>query len=249
MPISFNTGATASDGVPSVPSQALTIPAGVNAGDLVLFVASGFDVTAVETIQVASTGTTPTIIGATQNTPLLGTHYNHGALFSFIAAASDAGKVITASFASADNAEWAVGLGAWPGTLLSGPIDVSGAAVSSGASATITCPNEVTATAGDWAVQIVAAALGGSTFTGGAGFTQREALSDPGSGSTVLIYDSNAPVGPAGTTIGGATFANAGNNNWWVGWTVGLAPAAGPRGGRVQVPDDRPGIKKLLVFG
>jgi hypothetical protein len=196
VPITFNTGTATSNGGSTVTSWAVTIPAGVLANDVVLVVFSAFRGTAAETIQVSSTGTAPAIIGSTQSVTF-GSDDVKSALFYFVASATDAGKVITGSFVSGDVANWAVALAAYTGALTSGPIDVSGAATSSGASSTITCPSEVTNVANDRDIQIVGAALGGSAYTGGTGFTQRESVSDPSSGSTAFIYDSNASVGPA----------------------------------------------------
>jgi hypothetical protein len=226
MAITWNTGTTVSNGGSAVASQAVTIPAGVRTGDTILFVVSAFH-TLDETIQASSTGTTPVIIGSSQNVGGGGFVLN-AALFYVVATASDPGSVITASFVSGDTANWAIALGAWSGTSTTAPIDVSGVATAQGASSTITCPSETTGVAGDWDLQIVGAGLGGSAYTGGTGFTQRESISDASSGATGLIFDSNAAVGVAGTSIGGATFANAGNNSWWAGWTVGLAVGPPP---------------------
>jgi hypothetical protein len=233
MAISFNDGTTASNGGTQVSSYPVTIPAGVLANDVVLFVVSAFHTTD-ETLQVSATGSTPVIIGTSQNSGGGGFVLN-AALFYFVAAASDAGKVITASCVSGDTANWAIALAAWTGASNSAPIDVSGVALAQGASSTITCPSETTGVANDWDLQIVGAALGGSAYTGGAGFTQRESISDASSGCTGIIYDSNGPVGASGTSIGGANFANAGNNSWWAGWTVGLAPAVAAPGSPVTV--------------
>ena len=228
MAISWNTGTTATSGGPGAVFLDITIPAGVNQGDLLLVAFAAFSAVS-ETVQASSTGTAPAIVGSSQAVSFGGNTLN-AAVFSVKAGASDAGKVLRGSYVSGGLAQWAAGIGAWAGTSASSPVDVSGAAVSAGASATITCPSEITAASNDWCAEIVSAALGGSSFTGGAGFTQREAFSDPASGCTVLIYDSNASAGPAGTSIGGAQFANAGHNNWWAGFTVGLAPPPPPPG-------------------
>src|SRR5580704_9173314 len=226
MAVTWHTGTAASSGGTAQPSYGVTIPAGVSAGDVLLVAYSAFG-TLDETIQVSSTGTTPVIIGSSLNSGGGGFVCN-AALFYVIAGASDAGKVITASLVSGHNSKWAGGIGAWTGANNTTPVDVSGSALSNGASSTITCPSKTTTVANDWDIQIMCAGLGGSAYTGGTGFTQRETVSDPSSGATVAIFDSNGAAGAAGTTIGGAAFANAGNNSWWAGFTVGLAPAAAP---------------------
>lgn len=225
MPITWNTGTTASNGA-HVASQAITIPAGVLAGDVLIvpFSAFGLAFAPAETIQVSSTGTTPVLVGSVQNTATFSDRILNAAIFSVVAGASDAGKVITGSVVSGHDAEWAAAIGAWTGVYNSGPVDVNGAATATGVSSTGSCPSETTGAAGDWDLQIICAALAGAAYTGGAGFTQRESVVDATSGAAVAIFDSNGPVGGAGTSIGGATFANAGNSSWWAGFTVGLSP-------------------------
>jgi hypothetical protein len=227
--IAWNTGAVSSTGGTNVASGSITIPAMVNAGDVLLIAVAGFNPgSATETLQASSTGTAPVIVGTQQRTSLTSIEF-YGAVFSVTAAAGEAGKVITASFVSGDTANWALALGAWSGASGASPIDVSGgtsAAFNDGSP--ITCPSEITGVAGDWCIQLMAAALGGSSYTGGSPFTQRESVSDASSGATAAIFDSNGSVGGSGTTIGGATFANAGHNSWWTAFTVGLAPAPAP---------------------
>lgn len=229
MAIAWNTGATVSNGTSNVSSQAITIPAGVNAGDVLLVVVTGFDFGSgtTETVQASSTGTAPVIIGTTQQVTFSASFLNT-ALFYVVAASGEGGKVITGSFVSGNLASWAIALGAWSGVSNGSPVDVSGAATASGNGSTITCPNETTTAAGDWCVQLLGVALGGSAYTGGAGFTQRESVVDSTGGQGAVIYDGNGSAGGAGASIGGANFANAGNNSWWVGWTVGLTPAVAP---------------------
>jgi hypothetical protein len=221
--ISWNTGTTVDDNNSNQATQVVTIPAGVLAGDLILVMVTGWDSPlATETIQASSTGTAPVIIGTSQSVSFSGDNLQ-GALFYIVASASDPGKVITTSFVSGDLARWSIALGAWTGVSNSRPVDVSGAATASGASSSLTCPTEVTTVNGDWCIQAAAVALGGSAYTGGSGFTQRESVVDSNSGGGAFIYDSNGPAG-AGQTIGGAVFSNAGHNSWWAGFTVGLAP-------------------------
>jgi hypothetical protein len=223
--ITWNTGTTVNDGNTAKASQTVTIPAGVLNHDVMLVVVTGWTSTgATETIQASSTGTTPVIIGTTQSTSFSGSNLQ-GAVFYVVAGASDAGKVITASFVSADNAKWSIALGAWTGVSNSSPVDVSGAAVASGGSASVTCPAKTTNVANDWAVQLAAAGLGGAAYTGPGGFTQRESVVGGSSGGAAVIYDSNGSVGGAGSSAGGAVFSNSGHNNWWAGFTVALAPA------------------------
>lgn len=225
MTISFNTGTTVDDANTLTTSQNVIIPAGVKAGDVILFVVTGWDsAAAVEIIQASSAGTPPVAIGTTQSVTFSATNLQ-GAIFKIIAGASDAGKIITVSFVSGDTAKWSIALGAWTGASGSGPVDVSAATTASGLGTSLTCP-VVNGNAADWCVELAAMALGGSAYSGPAtGFTQRESHVNGTSGGGAFIWDSNAP---AGSPMGGAIFTNAGNNNWWTGFTIGLAPASSP---------------------
>jgi hypothetical protein len=226
---SWNTGAVQPDGNAVQASQAITIPAGVKAGDVILFVVTGWawGSAATDVIQASSTGTTPVAIGTTLSTLLGGAgNYVQSAIFRVAASAADPGKIITVSYVSGNTAKWTIALGAWSAVSQSGPVDVSGAVTAAGHSVSITCPAETSAAGGDWAIQLVSCSLEGSAYTGGTGFTQRES-NVSASGGGAFIYDSNGSVGPAGSNVGGAVFSNAGNNSQWAGFTVGLAPAAG----------------------
>lgn len=224
MAIGFRTGATNSNGGGTQTTLTITIPATVQAGDVILVAFTGFGVTS-DTVQASSTGTAPTIVGSSQSSPSFNSHVTNSALFVIVAGASDAGKVITGSLLSGGSVQWAAALGVWTGVSNSSPVDVNGAATAAGNGSTVTCPNKTTGVAGDWDIQIIAATLGGSSYTGGGSLTQRESVSDASSGCTAAIFDSNASVGGSGTVIGGTVFSNTGNNSWWVGFTVGLAPA------------------------
>jgi hypothetical protein len=226
MAISWNTGTATSGGSGGAASYNITIPAGVLQNDVVFVVFSGLGSSSAETVQASSTGTSPSIVQSSQDVGISGTHCAM-ALFSFVASASDAGKVITGSLVSGDSVNWAAAIGAWSGASTSSPIDVSGVTANAGSGNSLTCPSETTGVANDWDLQIVGAALGGSSYTGPGGFTQRESVADGSSGSAAIIYDSNGSVGGSGTSIGGGVFTNAGHDNWWAGWTVGLAPSAG----------------------
>lgn len=218
----YNTGTKISNGNTGAGSENLTVPVGVKKGDVCWLIVTAWETaSATETIQVGSTGTVPLIVGTTQNVSFSGSNH-HGALFKFVASATDAGKVITASLLSANNAKWALAIVTYTGAL---GLDVSNVTTNSGNGSTITCPTVTTTVPGDWCLQLVSAALGGSAYTGGAGFTQRQSVSDPASGATAFAYDSNGSVGPNGINTGGAVFANAGNNSWWIGWTVAMSPA------------------------
>jgi hypothetical protein len=228
MAISWNTGTTVSNGVALDANRPVTIPAGVNSGDVIIVAFCAFRAAATaETMQASSTGTAPTLIGSSQQTAFFNSNTVTGGLFSIVAGASDAGKVITGSLVSGDTANWAAAVGAWTGASNSSPVDVSGATTATGNNSSLTCPSETTGVANDWDLQVFVAALGGAAYGGGGGFTQRESVVDGSSGAGAVIYDSNGSVGGSGTGIGGANFTNAGNNSWWIGWTVGLAPAGG----------------------
>jgi hypothetical protein len=226
MAISWNTGTATSGGGGGATSYNITIPAGVLQNDVVFVVFSALGSSSPETVQASSTGTSPSIVQSSQTVSIAAVHCAM-ALFYFVASSSDAGKVITGSLVSGDSSNWAAAIGAWSGASTSSPIDVSGVTSNAGNGNSLTCPSETTGVANDWDLQIVGCALGGASYSGPGGFTQRETVADGASGAAAIIYDSNGSVGGGGTSIGGGVFTNAGHSNWWAGWTVGLAPAAG----------------------
>ena len=224
MAISFNTAASSNTGGVSQTSFTLTIPAGVHSGDVVWLVVHGFQsVSAVNTLQVSSTGTAPVQVGAQQQSPQASGFWADGAVFQFVASATDAGKVITASFTDNRTALWALALAAYAGASNSAPVDVSGGTATG--TSPLTFPAETTTIAGDWAIYL--AAFGESanaSFTGPAGTTNRASTESGGVGAA--IWDSNASVGGAGTGIGGAAFqlSSTAATVWLTGFTIGLAP-------------------------
>ena len=218
----FRTAASANGGGVSQTSFPLAIPAGVQAGDVVWVVVHGFqNVSAVNTLQLSSTGTAPVQVGPQQQSPQASGFWADGAIFRFTASATDAGKTLTASFTDNRTALWAVALAAWSGS--SSNPDVSGGAASG--TSPLSFPAETTGIAGDWAIYL--AAFGESTnasFTGPAGTTLRTSTESGGVGAA--IWDSNGSVGPAGTGIGGAAeqLSSTAATVWLTAFTVGLAP-------------------------
>ena len=223
---SFNTGATADSGSSQTASQAITIPAGVLAGDEVLFVATVVPISSsTGTVTVASTGTTPAQVGPAQNQSVPATPATVTVtLWKMVAGSSDAGKVVT--FTSTVNGFWSVSLGAWSGTAGASAIDVSGGTISAAAASTVTCPSLTTGVSGDWAIYLTGGSYELGTLAGPSGSTQREKNISAVSVSSA-IFDSNASVGGSGTGIGGGIFDAGGTNtnNMLAAFTVGLAPA------------------------
>jgi hypothetical protein len=216
--IGFNTGTTVDDANTATASKAVTIPAGVNLGDVV----TGWSSTgATEVIQASSTGTTPVIIGTTQSVTFSANNLQ-GAAFQMVASATDAGKVVTFSFVSGDTAKWSIALESYSGVSGVNPVDASAATKNSGLGSSLTEPTVTTGFTSDWCIQLGAVALAGSAYTGPGGFTQRQSHVNASSGGGAFIWDSNGPVSGS---VGGGVFTNAGNNSWWTGFTVALAPA------------------------
>lgn len=245
---SYNTGVTADSGGADPASQQLVIPAGVAAGNTMLLLTEAFTISGSEaTLSVASTGTAFTQIGITQFATT-GSVSIQGAIWQATAGASDAGKTITA--ASTIGAFWALALGCYAGFNQSASIDVAGGIAQTGV-ATLATPSETTGVNEDWAVYLGAGAVNdGATLTGPAGSTQR--LNDVSvSGISAAIFDSNGPVGPAGTLIGGGNFHGSAGNAFMAVFTVGLAPAVSPLvvSAAMLVPDRAGGWKKLLLLG
>jgi hypothetical protein len=238
---SYNTGTTANSGGSQTASQALTIPAGVLAGDVMLLLVQGFTVaTTAATLAVASTGTAFIQIGTTQFINN-GSISDQGAIYYAVAGASDAGKVITASVSgSATSAFWALALASYTGASNTAPIDVSGGTAVFAAS--ITCPPETTGVSGDWAVYLGGGGCNtGATLTGPSGSTSRQNVVDS-AGIGAAINDSNGSVGAAGTGIGGGTFGINFGSGAITAFTVGLAPPGGGGGVAVPAPAQRPAL-------
>lgn len=221
---SFNTGTAVSSGNTQATSQAITVPAGVLNGDLILVVASQVPLTGTttDTISAASTGTAPVQVGSTQHVANSIPSNLNAAVFKVAAGASDAGKVITVS--STESGFWAVALAAYTGTAGASAIDVSGGTAAAAGASSVTCPAETTGVNGDWAIYLHAGADQNHTLTGPAGTTQRAQVIDVSSALTAAIYDSNAGAGNAGASIGGGTFsAGVSTNNLLAAFTIGLA--------------------------
>ena len=227
MAISFNTGTKGDSGGVAAASQTLTIPAGVLAGDVVIFVAAAFAGASGATLSASSTGTAPVLKRQAQTASFAGNFLN-GGYWEFIASATDTGKVITITLSGGTNPFWAAALGAWTGASSTAPVDVDGVNTATGASITDNCPALTTGVAGDWAVYMAAAGMPSQAINEPAATISRQ-KDTATSNICADICDSNASVGPAGTGIGGAAFtysAGAAGNCWYVVFTVGLAPPA-----------------------
>jgi hypothetical protein len=224
--ITYNTGTTANSGSFQTTTQAVTVPAGVLAGDVVLMKADIVVLTGTPpTITASSTGTAPSLAGSedsgSESLPAAVT----GAVFYFVASGSDAGKVVTFS-AGVVGGFWAVALAAYTGASSSSPIDVIQGAFGGANTATVTCPTLDTGVAGDWAVYLGGGAAEGGNLTIPSGTTSRQSVSSSANIAEV-ICDSGGSVGGSGTPIGGGTFTTTiATNSILTAFTVGLAPPA-----------------------
>ena len=89
---------------------------------------------------------------------------------------------------------------------------------------TLTCPATTTQRASSWAVFACPSGVAGSgsISSGPAGTTQRH-IYNPGNGIDNAVFDSNAPVGGVGATIGGTgVFTFSGSPNWAAVFTIEL---------------------------
>lgn len=229
--ITHNVGATADSAGSTTTTQAITVPAGVKGGDVVLVYANAVVLTATApAITASSTGTSPVSAHApvtgTESFPaaIAGAVWQFKAAGTLGAASPDVGKVITVS-AGATSVYWSVALYAYTGCNSAAPVDVINGAYGGANSNTVTCPVLSTGKAGDWAVYLGGGAANGGSFAGPSGSTQRE--SDNSSvGVAAGIFDGNGPAGAAGASIGGGHFTCAtASTAMLVGFTVGLAAA------------------------
>lgn len=208
-----------------VTSQAITVPAAVAAGDVLVVCAVQVPISAVTpTLSIASTGTAP-VAAAAQQTGSESLPASLGARpWTVVCGAGDAGKVITVS--STTTGFWSLGVAAYTGVDNTTPVDVVGGAVSAGNTATVTCPTEVTGSAGDWALFLGGGAGEGGNLTPPSGSTLRESSVHAGTNVFAAIADGNASAGAAGASIGGGTFTTtSAANSILAAFTIGLKAA------------------------
>ena len=230
MAISFNTGVSNDSGGGTAANVTLTIPAGVLGGDVILFVAEGFDAVSGATLSASSTGTSPILLDQNQTAGTNNGLFGNGAVWYFIASATDAGKVITITASGAMNPFWSASLAAYTGAA---SIDVhGGVAAESTTGAATSTPALTTGVAGDWAIYLAGLGIpaGGTSpaINEPSGTTSRQ-KHEASSSICSDICDSNASVGPAGTGIGGSgkqySPSSPPGNTWYNLFTVGLSPA------------------------
>jgi hypothetical protein len=228
MAISFSVGTTANSGGSQNATQAITIDPGANAGHTCLFVACVVPLnTNPVTMTASSTGTTPVQVGSTQTVALPAPGSVNTSLWTVACGASDPSAVVTFGIAEGGQAGfWAVALGIWTETGGGPVIDVSGGAAAAAGAATVTCPTKTTGVAGDWAIYLTGGTYQVSGLTGSPASTSQRELVTSSVAVVAGIFDSNASVGGAGTSIGGGTFTTGGANanNGLTAFTVGLAP-------------------------
>lgn len=242
MAISYNTGATGSANTAS--SVAVTIPAGVLAGDVMILALTVFCETGTApSIGFSGGGGTWTLIPGTSpgtnpevaaNSPI----WSYGYAYYRVATAGDPGATLTVTeTGSGSGTTWlAAALASYTGANTSTPADVIGGsqAFNSAGPGTITTPSKTTVTANDWAVYLVGGGLtAGSNVVGPAGTAKRQGVFSSAS-IEAGIWDNGTPLA-AGSSIGGGTFSETGGNSgsgWWTSFTIGLAPAsaASPNG-------------------
>jgi hypothetical protein len=217
-------GAASSSG--SGTSQAVTIPAAVATGDVLVVCAVVVPISATTpTLSIASTGTTP-VAAAAQQTASESLPATLGVRpWTVVCGSGDAGKVITVSSTVAGF--FSVAVAAYTGVDNTNPVDViGGAATAGGNTATVTCPSESTATAGDWALFLGGGAGEGGNLTPPSGSTSRESSVNGGTNVFAVIADGNASAGASGTSIGGGTFTTtSATNSILAAFTIGLKAA------------------------
>jgi hypothetical protein len=228
---SFNVGATASANTSA--SCAITIPSGVLTGDIMVLGIAVFNEVATAPVLSFSGGggatwvlPTPLHDGSNPEQATNGVLYAYGFFYYAVATVSDPGATLTVTeTGSPSGLTWfAMALGSYTGAGATQP-DVAGANAANQVLSS-TAPAETTGVAGDWYVGLE---LGGtnSAPTGSPPGTAREAITSS-AGITAMLWDSNGPVGAAGTSIGGGTVhgGNSAPNNNYTVFTIGLQPAS-----------------------
>jgi hypothetical protein len=226
--MAYSAGATSDSGNSQASSLTLTIPGTVQNGDVILVTASAVPLTSTPTTLTAtSTGTAPVAAAA----PVTGTESGASvttSIWKILAAASDAGKVVT--FTPGTAAFMASALVVYSGVDTTNPIDVIQGVFGGAGSISVTCPSLTTTVDEDWAVYIGGgAAEGGGIQTSPSGMpsgSTTRAYSHAASDVVAVITDSNGPVA-AGTAIGGGQYtAVVAASSLMTAYTIGLTPVA-----------------------
>lgn len=190
----------------------LTVPGGTPTGSVCwLMTTADLGSSGTPTMTVTSTGTTPVFVG-TANYLTTGAVSN---LYVFVSTINDQGAVI--SMTPSGNCYLGMSIATYTGASISQP-DVFTSTVQSTAATSFTAPSEITGSANNWAVYLASFIGGGSINTYPGTFVVQD------SASRTSIADSNGPVGPAGTTIGGQNWGGTASVEW-LGFTVGMTPA------------------------
>jgi hypothetical protein len=250
--IAYNTGATASANTAT--SVSLAIPGGVLAGDLMMLGLAVFnEVASAPSIGFSGGGgawllPSPLHDGSNPEQATTGTLYAYGYFFYRVATAADIGATLTITeTGSPAGLTWlAVALAAYTGAGAVQP-DIAGSLAANNV-LSVAAPAETTLSDGDWYAGFE---LGGTNTapTGSPPGTQRQIVTSS-AGITASIWDSNGPVGNAGTAIGGGTVhgGNSAPNNTFTVFTIGLAPPRPPAVGGNQLQSGRTMLRKRLLY-
>ena len=227
MSISFNTS-TSTTGGQNGNSQAITIPAGVLTGDVMIIIATSMtNTTNPPTISiVSSAGSTWTPLASPEPNYLNSSGYRfYSNAFYCVAGASDPSSTVTLTNTSTGSPGtfWQVDMAAYTGCNQAHPIDLFDwyQPINAGGAGSVPCPQLTTRVANEWALYL-ATSGNSSGVTGPSGSTQRQNAYST-NGIHAGLFDSNGSVGAAGTVIGGGSFS--GSTVSWVTWTLGLVPA------------------------
>jgi hypothetical protein len=259
MAISFNT--SAGNTAVTAASVAVTIPSGVLTGDVMVMSLSVFcETSTAPTIAFSGAGGSWTLMTMTDSSanPQQAADAGSGIwqyVYAYwrVATSGDPGAslTITETGSPAGTTWMSVVLAAYTGASTSAQPDVSGGAESFNATSNpVTCPSETTGASGDWAVFLAGFGIGGgNTVTVPSGSTSRQNVLS-GANTGAALSDSDASVGPAGTSIGGGTFTTGPSSSdvWWGAFTVGLQPPAAPSGPAAAPNRQLPNMPAYQVF-
>ena len=240
MAISFNTAV--SNTADTSASVAVTIPAGVLPGDVMVLGVLAFTETGTTPALAFSGGSAGawTLVPVTAGTnPEVATAgsviWSYGWAYTKTATAADAGATLTVTeTGSAAGTTWmGAALGAYTGA--SATPDTAAGNNFQGANVSASTPAATTIAANDREIAVVAAGLPAGSGVTIAALTKRTAVATDAAGMGIGIWDGNSALG-AGTVIGSrAVTGAAGGTDWYSLFTIALKPAAAA--GTV-VPDD-----------
>jgi hypothetical protein len=227
--ISYNTGTTAD--VNNAASISLTIPSGVLADDVMFLNIALFteDSSAPAVLFSGGGGSWTELPSVSPQVAAASGIYSYEYIYYRVATSADPDASLTISETGSPSGStwWCVTLTSYTGASTDGTIDVAGGTAPAGQTSTmVTFPAEMTSQANDWQILFSGGGNNGAGYVTPSGLTLRQNVQSS-AGIYAVTYDTNAPAGGAGSSIGGQVFTPGAeaSSTWIAAFTVGLASA------------------------